>query len=100
MPPSLLRPPTSCAPQPPAPPKIALPLAPPPVQFNLAAMYIGGMGVKKAFDKALHYFTLSAHQGHSLALYNLGQVRRPPSPLASHTPWPGPMSSLPPYPPI
>ena len=37
-------------------------------------MYISGMGVRKAFDKALHYFTLSAHQGHSLALYNLGQV--------------------------
>ena len=37
-------------------------------------MYIGGMGVRKAHDKALHYFTLSAHQGHTLALYNLGQM--------------------------
>merc|ERR1719198_2476036 len=43
-------------------------------QFNLGAMYIGGMGVRKAHDKALHYFTLSAHQGHTLALYNLGQM--------------------------
>ena len=43
-------------------------------QFNLGAMYIGGMGVRKAYDKALHYFTLSAHQGHTLALYNLGQM--------------------------
>ena len=37
-------------------------------------MHIAGMGVKKAYDKALHYFTLSAHQGHTLALYNLGQM--------------------------
>jgi TPR repeat protein len=43
-------------------------------QFNLGAMYIGGMGVRKAHEKALHYFTLSAHQGHTLALYNLGQM--------------------------
>eukprot|EP00965_Chrysotila_dentata_P025888 859036-Pleurochrysis_carterae.AAC.1 len=26
------------------------------------AMYISGMGVKKAYDKALHHFTLAAHQ--------------------------------------
>ena len=37
-------------------------------------MYVGGMGVKKAHDKALHHFTLAAHQGHTLALYNLGQM--------------------------
>ena len=38
----------------------------------MGAMYIAGLGVRKAYDKALHYFTLSAHQGHTLALYNLG----------------------------
>lgn len=43
-------------------------------QFNLGAMYVGGLGVRKAYDKALHHFTLSAHQGHTLALYNLGQM--------------------------
>ncbi|EOD32811.1 hypothetical protein EMIHUDRAFT_112149 [Emiliania huxleyi CCMP1516] len=40
-------------------------------QFNLGAMHIAGLG---AHDKALHHFTLSAHQGHTLALYNLGQM--------------------------
>lgn len=35
---------------------------------------MGGLGIAEAYEKALHYFTLSAHQGHTLALYNLGQM--------------------------
>jgi TPR repeat protein len=31
-------------------------------QINRGAMHIAGLGVRKQYDKALHYFTLSAHQ--------------------------------------
>ena len=43
-------------------------------QHLLGYMYQHGEGVEKDYEKAIHYYTLSANQGNSSAQYNLGNM--------------------------
>jgi len=45
-------------------------------QYQLAAMYRSGRGIKKNHDKAAYWYRKAAEQGHVKAQYNLGVLRK------------------------
>ncbi len=45
-------------------------------QYNIALMYLNGLGVKLDYKPALYWFTKSAEQGYVNAQYNLGGIYR------------------------
>lgn len=44
------------------------------ILINKNNYFLVGEGVKQDYSKAITYFSLSAHQGNLIALYNLGQI--------------------------